>query len=84
MIGGAFMFIAGFGTLRLADFGSRVHSAAKAGTVGLCSFLIAAVIKIPASASVVVVIIIAVLVTVPAGTHLLVRAVDRDAASSKT
>lgn len=75
LIGGIFLFLAGLGTLRFRTFAARVHAAAKAGTVGVCSFLVAAAFRTPENVALLVVIMVAVLLTVPAGTHLLMQAV---------
>ncbi len=77
---GAFFFMAGtVGLLRLPDFYSRAHAAAKCDTVGAGSILLALAIALgPGLAGLKLLgLVILILIAGPTASHALARAADR-------
>ncbi|MGL4611428.1 MAG: monovalent cation/H(+) antiporter subunit G [Trueperaceae bacterium] len=76
LLGSFFVFVAGFGLLRMPDLYIRMHAATKAGTLGV-GFTVAAVAVFygtPHTVVVAIVIFFFFLLTAPVGAHILGRA----------
>ncbi|NAZ94773.1 monovalent cation/H(+) antiporter subunit G [Vibrio toranzoniae] len=75
-LGTLFTLIASLGILRMPDLYTRMHSATKAGTVGLASLLLAVAIAIPdiTVISRVIGTMLFILITAPVAAHLLGKA----------
>jgi multicomponent Na+:H+ antiporter subunit G len=78
VLGTFLTLVTGIGLLRLPDVYCRMHAAGKAGTLGVCLIILAAVVFFaPAGASVPIRGLLAIafqFLTTPAATHLLARA----------
>lgn len=81
-----FLFVAGFGLLRMPDFYHRMHAASKGVTLGIVGLLLAALIYMPTHMEVSAVLIVTkVLLAIlfqfianPVGAHLLSKAAHLD------
>ncbi len=81
VVGALLTLVAAIGLLRLGDTRSRMHAATKPATLGVLSCAVAAALQFDSLSEVskVVVIVAVQFVTVPAGAHMLARAVSRSA-----
>ena len=80
LFGAGLFCLTSVGILRLPDTLSRMHSASKGCSLGLCCILTASTLSFGSLAVAVksVIVVLAVFITVPVATHLLARAcVDR-------
>ncbi len=79
VVGALLTVVAAIGLLRLGDTRSRMHAATKPATLGVLSCAVAAVLQLDSLSDVskVVVIVVVQFVTVPAGAHMLARAISR-------
>lgn len=79
VFGSALILLAGVGVVRFDDIYARMHSAAKAPTLGILAIAIGLAVAVRSTAALVTALLVVVLqlVTGPVGTHLLGRAVYR-------
>jgi multicomponent Na+:H+ antiporter subunit G len=76
-VGAALILLAGVGVVRFPDLYSRMHAVTKATTVGIGLIAIAAIVGIDGRVAKIVLAFAIFLVTAPAGSHLVARAVAR-------
>lgn len=79
VVGAVLTLVAAVGLLRLGDTRSRMHAATKPATLGVLSCAVAAALQLDSVSDVskVAVIVAVQFVTVPAGAHMLARAISR-------